>query len=76
MISWIWKKNEAPRQSLRSLIYQLRRDISSEGFTYIANGSGGYHLKRDTPYWLDSEHLSSFCRRPAELRMLERKVEL
>ncbi len=50
------EKNEAPRQSLRSLIYQLRRDISSEGFTYIANGSGGYHLKRDTPYWLDSEH--------------------
>lgn len=52
------EKNEAPRQSLRSLIYQLRRDIQSEDFTYIANGSGGYHLRAESPYWLDSDHFS------------------
>lgn len=50
------EQNEAPEQSLRMMIYRLRRDFSHLDKEVILTDNGGYTFNSDLDVWLDAAH--------------------
>jgi len=51
--------NVTPRQSLRALIYRLRKEINTKNEDYINTHKGGYSFNTQSPYWLDVDKFNN-----------------
>ena len=74
-------QNETPRQSLRMMIYRLRRDFADmeAGEEVILTENGGYTFNSELEVWLDAarfEELSSEGKEEADQAKLRRVMDL
>ncbi|GEM_PF-1431962 len=59
-------KNFTPRQSLRTLVYRLRQELSISGCNFILSKEGGYSFNSDSCYWLDSRYFTGLVEKARE----------
>mgnify|MGYP006271710531 CR=1 FL=1 len=52
-------ENATPRQSLRALIYRLRKEINFKDEDYINTHKGGYSFNTKSDYWLDLDKFNN-----------------
>ena len=52
-------ENATPRQSLRALIYRLRKEINFKDEDYINTHKGGYSFNTQSDYWLDLDKFNN-----------------
>ncbi len=75
--------NVEPRQSLRALVYRLRKDIKLDGTDFILSEQGGYTFNPESRYWLDIDYFFNIIEKAKEkddqeraLRLYQRALEL
>lgn len=76
-------ENVVPRQSLRALVYRLRKDIKLDGTDFILSEQGGYSFNPDSKYWLDIDYFFNMIEKAKEkdddqkaLRLYKRALDL
>ncbi|MFW6378215.1 MAG: BTAD domain-containing putative transcriptional regulator, partial [Bacillota bacterium] len=76
-------ENVEPRQSLRALVYRLRKDIKLDGTDFILSEQGGYTFNPESRYWLDIDYFFNIIEKAKEnddqeraLRLYKRGLEL
>ena len=52
------EENVSPDQSLRALVYRLRKDLNFENNDFILNEKGGYLFNPESSYWLDTQYFT------------------
>jgi two-component SAPR family response regulator len=52
------EENVSPHQSLRALVYRLRKDLNFENGNFILNEKGGYLFNPESSYWLDTQYFT------------------
>ena len=70
------EENVAPRQSLRALVYRLRKDIEMKGTEFILSEQGGYTFNPDSKYWLDIDYFFNIIEKAKEKDDKERALRL
>jgi len=53
------EENVSPNQSLRALVYRLRKDLNFEDNDFILNEKRGYLFNPESSYWLDVQYFSA-----------------
>jgi len=61
-------KNVTPKQSLRTLVYRLRKELNISGCDFILSEEGGYSFNTDSCYWLDSRYFAGLVEKAREAR--------
>ena len=70
------EENVVPRQSLRALVYRLRKDIEMKGTDFILSEQGGYTFNPDSRYWLDIDYFFNIIEKAKEKNDKERALRL
>ena len=52
------EENVSPNQSLRALVYRLRKDLNFSDNNFILNEKGGYLFNTKSSYWLDTQYFT------------------
>ncbi|MFN2363946.1 MAG: BTAD domain-containing putative transcriptional regulator [Halarsenatibacteraceae bacterium] len=77
-------ENVEPRQSLRALVYRLRKDVKLDGTDFILSEQGGYSFNTESRYWLDIDYFFNIIEKAKEkeddqeraLRLYQRALDL
>lgn len=70
------EENVSPHQSLRALVYRLRKDLDLKNSNFIINQKGGYLFNSESRYWLDCQYFSGMIKRAKSVKEKKRAVEL
>jgi len=70
------EENVSPYQSLRALVYRLRKDLDFKNSNFIINKKGGYLFNSESSYWLDCQYFSGMIRRAKSVKEKDRAMEL
>jgi tetratricopeptide (TPR) repeat protein len=57
------EENVSPHQSLRALVYRLRKDLNFENGNFILNENGGYLFNPESSYWLDTQYFTEMVKK-------------
>ena len=70
------EENVSPQQSLRALVYRLRKDLDLKNSKFIINSKKGYLFNSDSSYWLDCQYFSGMIKRAKSIEEKERSLDL
>ncbi len=69
--------NFTPRQSLRALVYRLRKEIEkNDNESFIYTDRGGYGFNPESRYWLDCQQFEDLITKAKESNNSTRKVSI
>ena len=70
------EENVSPNQSLRALVYRLRKDLNFGDNNFILNEQGGYSFNFNSSYWLDTEYFTAMFEKADELEEKNKALDL
>ncbi len=77
------EENVSPNQSLRALVYRLRKDLNFENHNFILNEEGGYLFNPESSYWLDTQYFTgmvekakTFTKKTKALNLYQEAISL
>lgn len=62
------EENVEPHQSLRALVYRLRKDLKFTDSKFILSDQGGYIFNPESHFWLDTEYFSGMIEKAKEVK--------
>ena len=62
------EENVSPNQSLRALVYRLRKDLNFENNDFILNEKRGYLFNPNSSYWLDAQYFTAMVEKANTLK--------
>jgi tetratricopeptide (TPR) repeat protein len=62
------EENVEPHQSLRALVYRLRKDLRFTDSKFILSDQGGYVFNPQSHFWLDTEYFSGMIEKAKEVK--------
>jgi DNA-binding SARP family transcriptional activator len=61
------EENVSPNQSLRALVYRLRKDLDFKNNDFILNEKRGYRFNPESSYWLDAQYFTGMVEKANKL---------
>lgn len=68
--------NVEPHQSLRALVYRLRKDLKFTENKFILSTQGGYVFDPKSHFWLDTEYFSGMINKAKQLKENSKSINL
>ncbi|MFP4020881.1 MAG: BTAD domain-containing putative transcriptional regulator [Halanaerobium sp.] len=70
------EENVSPNQSLRALVYRLRKDLNFGNNNFILNEKGGYFFNTESSYWLDTQYFTGMIEKANETKEKNNALDL
>jgi DNA-binding SARP family transcriptional activator len=69
-------KNVSPHQSLRALVYRLRKDLNFKNNNFILNEKGGYLFNPESSYWVDTQYFTGMVEKASTVKENNKALDL
>lgn len=70
------EENVEPHQSLRALVYRLRKDLKFTESEFILSDPGGYIFNPESHFWLDTEYFSGMINKAKQIPEKSESISL
>ena len=70
------EENVEPHQSLRALVYRLRKDLKFTDSKFILSDQGGYIFNPKSHFWLDTEYFSGMIKKAKQVKEKTESINL
>ncbi|MFW5736656.1 MAG: BTAD domain-containing putative transcriptional regulator [Halanaerobium sp.] len=70
------EENVSPHQSLRALVYRLRKDLNFENSNFILNEKRGYLFNLKSSYWLDTQYFTGMVEKANSFKEKNKALDL